>query len=170
MDWYVPNHPRHAETDIAFISEQAAYYGFLTVAESLEYYVVGENLNRVQRRKQIERALDVTGLELVSGCRVDALSASALRRLRLAQAIAGSPKVILLDELITNVHINAVKHFKSILRRLASDGVTIIATTHVEHIAAQLATRVVHLTPTGNRNGLVLRPHPLTSRIQPPVS
>jgi ABC-2 type transport system ATP-binding protein len=94
------------------------------------------------RPKPSADLLLLVGLEAKAHARVKTLSGGQRRRLDLAAALVGSPELVFLDEPTTGFDPSARREAWELIRRLASDGVTVFLTTHYLDEASQLADRV----------------------------
>lgn len=91
----------------------------LTVRENVQ--VVQEQARpakRGQRASEINQALMFTGLEKHSGVLLGELSAGARRRVELARAIVGTPKLLLLDEPAAGLPEDETQQLGEMIRRI----------------------------------------------------
>ena len=70
----------------------------LTVAENVLVVLDSSNLSRTERRAALQRALRFVGLHDRAERKGDSLNAFERRRVELARAVAGRPRIVLLDE------------------------------------------------------------------------
>lgn len=82
------------------------------------------------------------GLDEHAGDKAGRLSSGERQRLSLALALVGGPRVVFLDEPTSGMDPHARAATWSIVRNLASGGVTVLLTTHLLDEAEQLADRV----------------------------
>ncbi|HEX4893529.1 MAG TPA: ATP-binding cassette domain-containing protein, partial [Hyphomicrobiaceae bacterium] len=73
------------------------------------------------------------------------LTTKQLRLLELARALAGNPKLLLLDETLAGLGADAVEDMLAVIRRLAADGITIVIIEHTMHAMVRLADRFIVL-------------------------
>lgn len=100
---------------------------------------------RAQRREQAARALARVGLGELHARPARALSLGQQQRLALARAWASDPDLLFLDEPTASLDPSAKKEVESLLAGFASDGMTLVISTHNLGQAKRLATRVVYL-------------------------
>jgi ABC-2 type transport system ATP-binding protein len=86
--------------------------------------------------------LELVGLGEYARRRVRLLSGGQRRRLDVAVGIIGRPRLLFLDEPTTGFDPQARRQFWDLIRMLASDGTTILLTTHYLEEAEALADRV----------------------------
>ena len=121
----------------------------LSVRETL---LVGAWLTRSRRavERDLERVLDLFPIlrdRLQSS--TDAFSAGDRQILALARALMSNPRVLLLDEPLTNLDAQARRRVLDLIRALSSDGVAIVTTEHELSWATAVANRVYILRAGG---------------------
>ena len=79
----------------------------------------------------------------VAGRRAGGLSGGQTRRLAVALAFAGQPRLVVLDEPTTGLDVEARRGLWEVLRAFVADGGTVLLTTHYLEEAQALASRVV---------------------------
>ena len=73
------------------------------------------------------------------------LTTKQLRLLELARALAGEPKLLLLDETLAGLGSDAVEEMLAVIRRVATEGTTIVIIEHTMQAMVRLADRFVVL-------------------------
>ena len=68
-----------------------------------------------------------------------------LRLLELARALAGGPRLLLLDETLAGLGADAVEDVLAVIRRLAAEGITIVIIEHTMQAMVRLVDRFVVL-------------------------
>ncbi|KUM71391.1 ABC transporter permease subunit [Streptomyces curacoi] len=140
--------PAHARTrlGIARTFQQLAVFPSLTVAENVR---VGAEQGRLQDPSAVERALRLLSLDgPVRSLPAAALPTGTLRRVELARALAGSPRVLLLDEPAAGLDTAEVTALARILKALAADGTALLVVEHDLDLVADLAD-TVHVMNAG---------------------
>ena len=138
----------HARTrlGIARTFQQLAVFPSLTVAENVR---VGAEQGRVTDPGAAERALRLLGLDgPVRALPAAGLPTGTLRRVELARALAGSPRVLLLDEPAAGLDSAEVAALARVLAALAADGTALLVVEHDLDLVADLAD-VVHVMTAG---------------------
>nr|WSY55996.1 ATP-binding cassette domain-containing protein [Streptomyces sp. NBC_00886] len=138
----------HARTrlGIARTFQQLAVFPSLTVAENVR---VGAEQGRVAEPDVVERALRLFGLDGdVRSLPAAGLPTGTLRRVELARAFAGSPRVLLLDEPAAGLDTAEVAALTLVLRALAAEGIALLVVEHDLDLVADLAD-VVHVMTAG---------------------
>ena len=117
----------------------------LTAFENVELPLLLTKLNKAQRRKNVETALELVGLSDRMGHQPRQLSGGQEQRVAIARAIVTDPDLILADERTGNLDARSGEEILQILKTLNRDlNKTIIMVTHDPH-AASFATHEQHL-------------------------
>ncbi|WP_329298840.1 ATP-binding cassette domain-containing protein [Streptomyces sp. NBC_00659] len=138
----------HARTrlGIARTFQQLAVFPSLTVAENVR---VGAEQGRTADPGAAERALRLLGLDgPVRSLPAAGLPTGTLRRVELARALAGNPRVLLLDEPAAGLDTGEVAALARVLRALAADGMALLVVEHDLDLVADLA-HTVHVMAAG---------------------
>ncbi|MFI1051674.1 branched-chain amino acid ABC transporter permease/ATP-binding protein [Streptomyces griseoruber] len=144
----ITRRPAHARTrlGVARTFQQLAVFPSLTVAENVR---VGAEQGRRGGPEAVERALALFGLDGPVRARPAAgLPTGTLRRVELARACAGGPRVLLLDEPAAGLDTDEVSALARILRALAAEGTALLVVEHDLDLVAGLAD-VVHVMAAG---------------------
>ncbi len=96
-------------------------------------------------REAVARALSAAGAEAFALRRYDELSGGERQRVNLARALAQEPELLLLDEPTNHLDIRAQLATLELMRRLADDGLSVLAALHDLSLAASYADHVVVL-------------------------
>jgi len=114
-----------------------------TCAENLVVYGRYFGLPRSVIDQRIGPLLEFAGLQGREDARLDALSGGMKRRLTMARALVNDPDVVFMDEPTTGLDPQARHLIWERLRRLRSQGKTLILTTHFMEEAERLCTRLL---------------------------
>ncbi|WP_394813923.1 ABC transporter ATP-binding protein [Streptomyces litchfieldiae] len=90
----------------------------------------------------VAEVIDLVGLGDRAGVRVKQLSGGERRRLDLALALTGRPRVLFLDEPTTGLDPQARQETWRVVRQLRDEGVTVLLTTHYLEEAEALCDRL----------------------------
>jgi len=111
--------------------------GDLTVRETLQTWA-----RTLTGPRPVGEALAQVDLGSRAGVRVRSLSGGERRRLDLALALLGRPRVVVLDEPTTGLDPESRRTVWGLIRELVADGATVVLTTHDLEEAEQLADRM----------------------------
>ena len=135
------------QRDIAMMFQSYALLPHLSVAENVRFPLRMRRLGtREQQRDRVRTALDTVQLAHLADRRPDQLSGGQQQRVALARAIVSTPKVLLLDEPLSNLAARLREDMQveliDIHKRL---GLTTIFVTHDQEEALSLSNRIILL-------------------------
>ena len=131
----VAGHPLPEEADeakacVGYLPEQPPLYPEMTVGEYLNFVAELKKVPRAQRKEQVLRAAQRTGLEKVLPRLIRSLSKGYKQRVGIAQALLGSPKIIILDEPTVGLDPAQVIEMRKLIRELGKAH-TVILSSHI---------------------------------------
>lgn len=131
----VAGHPLPEEADeakacVGYLPEQPPLYPEMTVGEYLNFVAELKKVTRAQRKEQVLRAARRTGLEKVLPRLIRSLSKGYKQRVGIAQALLGSPKIIILDEPTVGLDPAQVIEMRKLIRELGKAH-TVILSSHI---------------------------------------
>jgi putative ABC transport system ATP-binding protein len=131
--------------NVGFVFQSFNLIPVLTAFENVELPLLLTALNRAERRRQVETALDLVGLGERSHHRPDQMSGGQQQRVAIARAIATDPALIIADEPTGNLDSKSASDVLGILQSLAKTaGKTVVMVTH-DPKAAGYGSRSLHL-------------------------
>ena len=124
--------PRKVKTSIGYMPQADALYEDLTATQNLRFFGALYGMGRKALDEAIPRVLDVVSLPVENERKtVSRFSGGMKRRLSLAIALLHSPRLLVLDEPTVGLDpLHRVRLWKA-FRELASEGRTLLITTHV---------------------------------------
>ena len=134
------------ERDIGMVFQNYALWPHMTVAANVAFGLEERRLPRAVVARRTAAALDLVGLGEYGARRPGQLSGGQQQRVALARTIAIEPKVLLLDEPLSNLDAKLRDHMRVELLALQRKlGVTTIFVTHDQEEALSIADRVAVL-------------------------
>ena len=133
-----------AQQRIGYLPENLPVYPDMGVADYLHYAATLRGLEGDDLAAAVRRALGDTDLQ---GRLLDAiatLSRGYRQRVGVAQAILGSPKVLILDEPTNGLDPNQTQHMRDLIKALAKKA-TVILSTHIMQEVDAICDRVLIL-------------------------
>jgi iron(III) transport system ATP-binding protein len=129
---------------LAMVFQSYAIWPHMTVFENVAFSLRARGVARAELAGAVQRSLDLVGLGALGDRPATRLSGGQQQRVALARSIAGHPRVILLDEPLSNLdaqlRLTMRAEFKALQRRL---GLTAIYVTHDQEEALVLSDRIV---------------------------
>ena len=130
--------------ELGFVFQQYNLIPKLNVIENVELPLLYKGLKSKQRHELAMAALERVGLGDRAEKFPSQLSGGQQQRVSIARALAGNPPVILADEPTGALDSKTGKEVLEFLKKLNSEGTTIVLITHDNDIAAQIK-RVVRI-------------------------
>jgi ABC-2 type transport system ATP-binding protein len=121
---------------LGIVLQNTGEAGNVTVGEQLSEFA-----SYYANPRNVEEVIASVGLEDKTRTLIRKLSGGQRRRVDVALGIIGRPELLFLDEPTTGFDPEARRSFWELIRRLKSEGTTILLTTHYLDEAAQLGDR-----------------------------
>ncbi|MCP3098259.1 ABC transporter ATP-binding protein [Myxococcus sp. K15C18031901] len=125
---------------VGLVPQEINFDPFFTVAESLRIQQGFYGQQRDEAR--VDEVLTALNLANKKDALTRALSGGMKRRLLIAKALVHKPRLVFLDEPTAGVDVELRRDLWTYVRKLASEGTTIVLTTHYLEEAEELADRV----------------------------
>jgi heme exporter protein A len=135
----LPDQAASVRARLGVVSHLPLLYGDLTAEENLRFYGRLYGVSRLDLR--ITEMLEMVGLELRRRDLVRTFSRGMQQRLAIGRAVLHDPDVLLFDEPYTGLDQDASAMLDGILRSVASQGRTVVMTSHDLGRAEDLASR-----------------------------
>jgi len=116
--------------NIGYMSQKFSLYDDLTVEENIDFYSGIYKLPKSEKIKREEEIIELAGIRDFRHNLTKSLSGGWKQRLALGCAIIHKPNMIFLDEPTSGVDPITRANFWSIIKDMASRGVTVFVTTH----------------------------------------
>ncbi|HEX2969677.1 MAG TPA: ABC transporter ATP-binding protein [Bacteroidales bacterium] len=128
----IGKHRKEIREMLGYLPQDFRFFSALKTWEFLDYSGSLAGLkNRKARLAEVDRLLDQVGLLEVRDRQANRLSGGMKRRLGIAQALIGNPRIIIVDEPTTGLDPDERIRFRNILSQLSQNDVTIILSTHI---------------------------------------
>ena len=98
-----------------------------------------------EARAEAQALLEFVGLARWADADADSLPYGALKRLEIARALAGRPKLLLLDEPAAGLNPTETREIDELIRRIAGRGVTVVLVEHNMKLVMEVSQRVLVL-------------------------
>lgn len=150
---------------LGVVPDRDATWGFLTPRGTVERLAAMRGVARPA--EAADAALARVGLTDVAGRRVGGFSQGMRQRVKLAQALAHDPSVLLLDEPLNGLDPAQRRHLVDLVVALGAEGRTVLVSSHVLAEVERMADRVLVVVngrlvaegdPAGIRDRLTDRP------------
>lgn len=157
--------------NLGMVFQSYALWPHKTIAANLAMPLQIRKIDKAERRRLIDDALDKVGLLHLRERYPHQMSGGQQQRVALARALVYSPSVLLLDEPLSNLDAKLREQARAWLKRLQEDlGITTVYVTHDQDEALALSDRIAvmsngHMLQVGTpRRSTRPRPPPRSPR------
>ena len=130
-DISVLHEPEEARKILGYMPDFPPVYDDLRVDEFCDLFAHAYGLDSNQRKSKVEECLGLTDLLDKRKVLCKSLSRGMKQRALLAKTLVHDPEVLLLDEPAANLDPKARIDLRNLLRKLASEGKTVLVSSHV---------------------------------------
>ena len=141
----LPEEAQQAKACVGYLPEQPPLYPEMTVQEYLMFAAELKGVKKVQRKEQVLKAARRTGLESVLPRLIRSLSKGYRQRVGIAQALLGSPKLIILDEPTVGLDPAQAIEIRKLIQELGRAH-TVILSSHILSEVQAVCSRVLILS------------------------
>jgi ABC-2 type transport system ATP-binding protein len=128
----IQKHRKELRNILGYLPQDFRFFTALKTWEFLDYAgSLAGMKNRKERMAEVDRLLDQVGLLEARDRQANRLSGGMKRRLGIAQALIGNPKIIIVDEPTTGLDPDERIKFRNVLSQLSQNDVIIILSTHI---------------------------------------
>jgi iron(III) transport system ATP-binding protein len=135
--------PPH-EREMSMVFQSYALFPHLTVFENIAYGLNVQRLNKKTIAERVQRVLELVHLEGYGDRAPGQLSGGQQQRVALARALIMEPKVLLMDEPLSNLDAKLREEMRTEIRRIQKElNITSVYVTHDQIEAMTLSDRIV---------------------------
>jgi len=143
VDGYdVMKSPRKAKRQIGYMPENVPMYKDLTVKEFIKYMAELKGLKGKEKKDDIERVIEETGLSNVTSKLIKYISKGYKQRVGLAAALVGNPDVLILDEPTVGLDPKQIKEIRGLIKSLGKRH-TVILSSHILSEVSQICEKII---------------------------
>ena len=134
--------PKKVKRQIGYMPEGVPLYYELTPKEFVSYMAELKLVKKKERKEEIQKVLNETGLNEVQNKLIRNLSRGYKQRVSLAGALVGNPDVIILDEPTVGLDPKQITEIRTLIKKLGKKH-TIILSSHILSEVSQICEKVV---------------------------
>ena len=130
---------------LGYLPQEPGFHRNFSAFDFVDYLaILKEWGDRRGRHDEVRRVLSLVGLDAVMHKRIGQLSGGMRRRVAIAQALIGAPRLLVLDEPTAGLDPEQRLRFRELLGTAAADATVLLSTHQTDDVAA-LCQRVVVL-------------------------
>ena len=135
----LPTHKREA----AMVFQSYALWPHMTVGQNVAFGLEERGVGKDEVKRRVGEALEMVRLEGYGERGIDQMSGGQQQRVSLARALVVRPKVLLLDEPLSNLDARLRVEMRTEIRRIVKEnGLTAVYVTHDQEEALSVADRM----------------------------
>ncbi|GAB3595882.1 ABC transporter ATP-binding protein [Microbacterium tumbae] len=129
---------------LGMVFQSYALFPHMTVADNVGYGLKLRGVTRAERQARVAESLELVGLGHLAERKPRALSGGQQQRVALARAIAIRPRLLLLDEPLSNLDARLRVQMRAEIRRIQHEtGLTVVLVTHDQDEALEMSDEMV---------------------------
>ena len=133
-----------AQRGLGIVFQSYALFPHMTAAENVAFGLEMQGIERGERERRVRETLDLVSLDAFADRYPRRMSGGQQQRVALARALAIRPRILLLDEPLSNLDAKLREEMQIELRQIQRTiGTTTILVTHDQSEAMALADRIV---------------------------
>jgi ABC-2 type transport system ATP-binding protein len=141
-DMDVIKNTKQAQKWIGVVPQEIALYQEMSARENLKFWGRMYNLSGKALEKSVEEVLEIIGLSDRAKDKVETFSGGMKRRVNIGAAILHRPEMLIMDEPTVGIDPQSRNHILETVKRLNSEGMTIIYTSHYMEEVEYLCERI----------------------------
>lgn len=128
---------------IGYVPEAAVLFESLTGQEFMELSGRLHGVEEETLQMRIREILEIFGLISDRSSRLDTYSKGMRQKILIGAALLHNPELILLDEPLSGLDVNAAIMIKDLIAALAADGRTVLYSSHVLDVVEKVCSRAL---------------------------
>lgn len=161
----VVNNLRPQERKIGMVFQSYALYPHMTIYQNIAFPLTIQKLSALEIKERVHQVAELVNVQNLLERKPDELSGGQQQRVSLARALVKQPKILLLDEPLSNLDAALRLEMRVEIRKLQKElGITAIFVTHDQTEAMTIADKVAVM----NNGSLMAYEQGLTLYEEPP--
>lgn len=144
IDGQLTNNLKPKDRDLSMVFQNYALYPHMTVYENIAFPLSVRKIPKKEIKERVQQVAEVLEIDQLLKQRPKQLSGGQKQRVAIGSAIVRDPKLLLMDEPLSNLDAKLRTQMRAMLSKLHKDlGATIVYVTHDQTEAMTLGTRIV---------------------------
>ncbi|NOW91168.1 multiple sugar transport system ATP-binding protein [Clostridium beijerinckii] len=146
LDGQFANYLTHKERDLSMVFQNYALYPMMSVYDNIAFSLKVRKVDKATIKEKVNKVAEILGIQELLKRMPKELSGGQKQRVAIASAIIRNPKILLMDEPLSNLDAKLRNHMRVEMSKLHKKlNNTIIYVTHDQTEAMTLGTKIVVL-------------------------
>lgn len=141
-----PDNPEEYFRQVGYCTQFDSFAKGTTGREFVDFALRLQGLSASQAKKRTKEVLEIVGMTAAADRKVAGYSKGMRQRIRLAQAIAHDPNVLVLDEPLNGLDPMARAETLALFQQFGQQGLHVIISSHILHEVDQISDQVILLS------------------------
>ena len=141
-----PDHPEEYFRAVGYCTQFDSFAKGTTGREFVDFALRLQGLPAAQAKKRTSEVLEIVGMTGAADRKVAGYSKGMRQRIRLAQAVAHDPNVLVLDEPLNGLDPMARAETLALFQQFGQQGLHVIISSHILHEVDQISDQVILLS------------------------
>ena len=128
---------------LGFVPEQDAYYEEMTGRQFVSYLTRLQGFSAAEAQERADNSIERVDLTKQRDRKISEYSKGMRQRIKIAQALAHDPEILLLDEPLNGTDPIGRRSIIDLIQELGADGKTAIVLCHILHEVEQMTPNIV---------------------------
>lgn len=134
--------PVKALRKVGYAPELPNFQTFFSGEDLMDFTAKLYGINQSERRRRVKELIEMVGLSDHARKKIGKFSKGMVQRLSVAQALINDPELLILDEPTLGMDPAATIHFRDLFKSLASEGKSILISSHQLDEVQRVATHI----------------------------
>ncbi len=139
----IADEPNEARQKLGYMPEACPLYPEMRVIEYVRFRAELKGIPRSKRRDAVDKALAAARVDDVASVMIGHLSKGYRQRVGLADALVGSPPLLILDEPTAGLDPNQIREVRALIKKLAADHTVLLSTHILSEVEATCSRAIV---------------------------
>lgn len=132
-----------SKREIGMVFQNYAIFPHMSVRKNVEYGLKNRRIPRAEARPRVDKFLALMQIDNLAERMPDRLSGGQQQRIALARALVIEPKVLLMDEPLSNLDAKLRVEMRSVIKHIQQEvGITTVYVTHDQEEAMAVSDRI----------------------------
>lgn len=134
---------RSVMSQLGFVPEQDAFYEEMTGRQFVTYLTRLQGYDKTAAQEMADAAIETVDLTAKRDQRIREYSKGMRQRIKIAQALAHNPELLVLDEPLAGTDPVGRRHIIELIQKLGDEGKTVLVSSHILNEVEQMTSNIL---------------------------